>query len=177
MKYLSNLDFALDRAARQRHKRSVLGILGLVFGIQIGVAAWRVQEGVGEISAVKAQLHDTDSRNAQKGAAVLAPDQVILAASAQAMIENLSVPWDELFSSIESARTPTVFVDSITPHAQDASVVIIVKSRDFAVLAKFLRNLSEQAFLAEVELVSETLSEGAGGALRAVIRANWRQAS
>jgi predicted dinucleotide-binding enzyme len=176
MKHAPDLDFAYDRAARRRWKNVLLSILGLVFGLQIGMAAWRLQSLESTQAALKSQRQQILKKGARTDSAELSAEQLKTALAAQTMLQNLAVPWESLLTAIETARTKKILVDAIQPHSQDASVSISVSSADFAGVAEFVERLSQQAVLQDVMLVSEALPENAVGSLRAVISASWRNA-
>ncbi len=170
----ANIDFARDRASNRRYKKALLAILGMVFGLQIGLAAWRFQALEARRATLDVQYRQLTGKSSQTGAAALSPDQLKTVAGAQAMLDSLAVPWEGLLSAIEAARTQHILVDAIQPHAQDGSVSISASSSDFAGVADFIGRLEQQPLLHDVMLVSEALPESGSGSLRVVISANWR---
>lgn len=175
MKHAPNLDFARNRAAAQRWKMAFLATLGLVAGVQIGVAAWRLQTMEAERSTLDSQHRQLAGKNLRSGSTPLTADQMKAAGGAQAMLASLAVPWEGLLSAIEAARTQRILIDTIQPHSDDGSLTINISCVDFAGVAEFIARLGQQELLQDVMLVSETLPDN-GGALRAVISANWRKA-
>lgn len=175
MKHAPNLDFTRNRAAAQRWKKAFLAVLGLVAGVQIGVAAWRLQTMETQRSALDAQYRQLAGKDLRNGGTVLTADQMKAAGGARAMLDSLAVPWEGLLSAIEAARTQRVLIDTIQPHSDDGSLSINVSCADFAGVAEFIARLGQQELLQDVMLVSEALPDN-GGALRAVISANWRKA-
>ena len=105
---------------------------------------------------------------------LLSPDQLKAAQAAQAMLNNLGVPWENLLTAIEAARTQKILIDAVQPHAEDGSVAISVKCADFAALAEFIERLTQQGDLHDVTLVSEARPENAINSLQAVVSAKWR---
>lgn len=176
MKHAPDLDFAYDRAAQRRWKNVFLGVVGLAFGLQIGMAAWRVQSLESTQAALESQRQQVLKRGSRADSAELSAEQLKSALAAQTMLQNLAVPWESLLTAIETARTKKILVDAIQPHAQEASVNISVSSADFAGVAEFVERLSQQSVLQDVMLVSEALPENVVGSLRAVISASWRNA-
>jgi hypothetical protein len=175
MKYTPVLDFARDRAARQRGKKVIFAALGLIFGLQVGVMAWRFQSLESARSSLDTQLRQLTGKGARTDSTLLTVDQIKATGSAQAMLDSLVVPWDGLLSAIEAARTNRILVDTIQPRTEDGSVSISVSCPDFAGVAEFVQRLAHQELLHDVKLVSETLPDNGGGSLRAVISANWRK--
>lgn len=176
MKRTPDLDFAYDRAAHQRWRKALLATLCLVFGLQFGMAAWRWQSLQSTHAALQAQQRQASGKSARADHAELSADQVKAALAAQAMLDSLAVPWEQLLMAIEEAHTKTIVIDAIQPHAEDGSVSISVNCPDFAGVAEFIEQLVQQGMLHDVMLLSETRPENAGGAMHAVINANWRKA-
>lgn len=174
MMHTPELDFALDRAVRRRWRSVIFALLGLGFGLQIGVAAWRLQSAEASRTALQAQHNQLAGKSARAANATLTDDQLKVATSAQAMLNGLAVPWEGLLVAIEEARTKQILVEAIQPQAQDGVVTISVSSENFSALAEFIARCSQQAKLVDVALVSETLPDNGTGSLRAVISAHWR---
>lgn len=175
MKHLPDLDFALDRAARQRWRTGVFAVLGLCFGLQLGIAAWRLQTMESSRAALDSQYRQLVGKTTGNDGSKLSPENAKVAADVRSMFERLSVPWEDLMSAIETARTQRIVVDAIQPRPEDGTVSISVSSHDYAAVADFIRGLTHQEQLQEVILVSETLAETGGSGLRAVISARWRK--
>lgn len=174
MRRAPNLDFSQDRAARRRWRDVLLGVIGLAFGLQLGLAAWRWQALQTAREGLVAQQRQLAGKSARADAAVLSPDQLKAAQAAQAMLNNLGVPWENLLTAIEAARTQKILIDAVQPHAEDGSVTISVKCADFAALAEFIERLTQQGDLHEVMLVSEARPENTANSLQAVVSAKWR---
>ena len=172
MKYTTDLDFALSRAQRQRRRQLVFGALALVFGVQLGAAAWRMQSLETERAALQARQFQLEGAGARSKNTVLTAEQIKLAGSAQTMLNGLAVPWDSLLRAIEAARPPSVLVETITPHVVDGVVNISVSSPDFASVAAFVQSLIQQEALYGVMLASEATPDN-GSALKAVVTAHW----
>ena len=170
------LDFVLDRRARQRWRKLVFAALGLAFGLQLGIAGWRLQSMQAQRNALDAQFRQLQGKPVLARVDTPSPEQLRLALGAQAMVDSLSVPWEDLLGAIEAARTSRVVVEAIQPRAQDGSVRISVACPDFGCVAEFTQRLARQEQLLAVMLASEALPEGDAGSLRAVISANWRKA-
>lgn len=172
MKYTADLDFAVSRVQRLRRRQLVFGALALVFGLQLGATAWRMQSLETERTALQARQRQLEGKSARSNNVALTAEQIKVASSAQTMLNGLAVPWDSLLQAIEAARPPRVVVDTITPHAVDGVVNISVSSPDFASVAAFIHSLMQQEALYGVMLASESTTDN-GGALRAVVTAHW----
>ncbi len=174
MRRAPNLDFALDRAARRQWRNVLLGIMGLTFGLQIGIAAWRWQSLQTTREALVSHQRQQTGKRTRSDAAELSPDQLKAAVAVQAMLNSLAVPWETLLRAIEAAHTQRILIDAVQPHAEDGSVTINVKCADFDALAEFMKRLTQQGELSDVTLVSEARPENATNSLQAMISAKWR---
>lgn len=172
MKYTADIDFALSRAQRQRRRQLVFGVLALIFGVQLGAAAWRIQSLEAERTELQARQRQLEGKSARSTNIALTVEQTKLASNVQTMLNGLAVPWDSLLQAIEAARPPSVLVETITPHAVDGVVSISVSSPDFASVAAFVQSLMQQEALYDVMLASEATPDN-GGALKAVVTAHW----
>lgn len=173
MKHTPDLDFARDRAARQHRRNIFFAVLGLVFGLQIGMAAWRWQSVESEHAALNSQRRQLTGKHVGADGVEPSAEQLKAARGAQAMLDSLALPWEGLLSAIEAARTKTILIDVIQPRTEDGSVSISVSCPDFAGVAEFIEQLVQQGRLHDVMLVSEVLPENASAAMHAVISANW----
>ena len=169
MTFAPGIDLVRDRLARRRRWRVVVAVVGLVFGLQVGWAALRLQQ----IDADRAALQKPQRTWPVRG--TWTTDHVRLATAAQAMLGALAVPWDGLLKAVESACPASVWVEAIQPNPKTGHVSIRVRTRDFADLAELVHRLSRQSILSEVTLASEALSDQ-GDVLYAVVQARWRPA-
>jgi predicted dinucleotide-binding enzyme len=174
MKWLPELDFALNRARRSTQRKAVIVGVALLFGLQVGAAAWRWLALRDAHAVLVAKQRQLASKGARTSAEPLTADQTKLAVSAQTMLNSLAVPWEVLLQAIESSRPQRVVVDAIQPNAIDGGVNIGITSPDFAEVAAFVNALHKQKSLSGVMLASEALPDNGGTALRAVIHANWQ---
>jgi hypothetical protein len=176
MKRVPDLDFAIDRAARRRWRKVLLGIIGLAIGLQVGLGVWRWQTLQAAREALVSQQRQQFGKSARAEAVELSAEQLKVAVAAQSMLNSLAVPWENLLAAVEVARTQKILVDAVQPHVEDGTVTISVKCADFAALSEFIDRLEQQDSLLDVMLVSEVRQENAANALQATISAKWRSA-
>ncbi len=172
MKHLADLDFALNRAQRLHSRQAIFAALALIFGLQLGSAAWRLRSLEIEQTALELRQGQLNGNGLRSNELEFTAEQSRLASSVQVMINGLAVPWDSLLQAIEAARPSRMIVDSITPLAADGLVSISVSSPDFASVAELIQGLMQQTVLRDVMLTSEALPDNAG-VLRAVVTARW----
>lgn len=175
MTHRVEIDFALNRPQRARRKQMVWAVVGLIFGLQIGLAAWRAQSLEANRSALQKKQLQIANRNARSDKSALTAEQSAQAGSAQAMLDSLAVPWDSVLQAIEAARPSRLVVESIQPQQADGVINLSVNSPDYATLAEFVQQLAHAPSLQQVMLVSETLVDTGGGTLQATLSAHWKQ--
>lgn len=167
------LDFAVDRGVRQRLRVYVVSALGLCFGVQLGLIAWRVEATQAKRVATQAQYRQLAENANKTRITSLNPEELKTVAAARAMLKNLAVPWEGLLSSVEAARTKRILVTTIKPNADARSVNISFNCERFSDAAEFITRLEQQAWLSDIKLVSEAAPENGSGPLQVVIVANW----
>jgi hypothetical protein len=130
----------------------------------------------------KAQSHhDTLSerlRDKLPRRAAVAPDAQTLAEvqHANRIIDQLTVPWDELFNAVESADARGLAVLSLTPNALDRSLRLAGEARSMNDLLAYVGRVAEQPTLSGVHLLAynTVLREGVPVVAFTLV-ATWRQ--
>ncbi|MBY0468010.1 MAG: hypothetical protein K2Q07_03415 [Burkholderiaceae bacterium] len=86
---------------------------------------------------------------------VTPPDAATLAAirRANAVIEQLAVPWGELFEAIEAADARGLGVLSLTPSARDRSLRLAGEARSMSELLAYVQRMAAQPALQQVHLL------------------------
>ena len=176
MKKTPQLDFAKDRAALQRWHQAALSLLGLAVGLQFGIAAWRYQTQHERLAAVEQKYRQAEVANTRSANAPLSAAQAQDAVRAHAMLAQLSVPWEDLLSAIEAARTLPITIEALQPQAQEGTVSISATAADFSEVAGFIQRLEQQEKLHHVVLLTENRPGNSAGMLRFTLSAHWRQA-
>lgn len=84
------------------------------------------------------------------------PDAPTLAAirRANAVIEQLSVPWGDLFEAIEAADARGLGLLSLTPSARDRSLRLAGEARSMAELLAYVQRMAAQPALQQVHLLA-----------------------
>ena len=127
--------------------------------IDAGVSYHSAQTTLAENQARLAQR--TPVRNAPK----VSPQEV---AAARETVERLALPWDDLFSAIESAASDKVALAAIEPDPRNGTVTISGDSKDYLAALSYVLNLSNTDGLARVQLVRhEQKNEGVSFAVSA----------
>lgn len=109
---------------------------------------------------------------------VTAADPQVLAdlRRANAIIDQLTVPWDELFDAVQAADARGLGVLSLTPNARDRTVRLSGESRSMTDLLAYLDRMAAQPALSQVHLLGyNTLPRDGVPVLSFTLVATWRQ--
>ena len=151
--------------------------LALAVVLMVAVLAWA---GYAQHQAQKAQ-HQYAALEQKMAANKLAaaPANPALQQAWLAALQQLNLPWQGLFSALETAQTPELVLLAIEPDASSGLVRITGLANDFAAVQAYLQRLSEQPALSQVLLQNYKntgISAGAtpGGGLRFTAQARWQ---
>lgn len=108
-----------------------------------------------------------------------APDPQALAElqRANGVIDQLAVPWEELFDTLEAADARRVAVLSLAPNARDRSLRLAGEARVMDDLLAYVSRLAQRPTLAQVHLLGYTTSLRDGvPVISFTVAASWRPA-
>jgi Tfp pilus assembly protein PilN len=89
-------------------------------------------------------------------------------AAVRETVQRLSLPWDELFTALESAASDKVALAAIEPDARAGTVTISGDGKDYLAALSYVLNLSRSEGLERVQLVRhEQKNEGVSFAVSA----------
>ena len=89
-------------------------------------------------------------------------------AAVRETVQRLTLPWDDLFSAIESVASDKVALAAIEPDPRNGTVTISGDSKDYLAALSYVLNLSHSEGLARVQLVRhEQKNEGVSFAVSA----------
>lgn len=95
---------------------------------------------------------------------------------ANAVIDRLTVPWEELFDAIESADARGLGLLSLIPNARARSVRLSGESRSVADVMAYADRMAAQAALSQVHLLSYTTTvRGDVPVVTFTLAGTWRQ--
>lgn len=131
----------------------------------------RVAELRGEIDATT--LHPVRSRGAVT--ARLEPALARELRAADQAVQQLSLPWEELFASIESATYERVALLAIQPDPLKRELSITGEALDYLALLTYVARLGEPGMLTDVHLVRHEMREDASlRPLQFTVAARWK---
>jgi Tfp pilus assembly protein PilN len=149
------------RATRQRSPwigRVMLAAAALV-ALDAGASYYTAKKTLNENQAHLAQR--TPARTAPK----VSPQEV---AAVRETVQRLTLPWDDLFSAIESVASDKVALAAIEPDPRNGTVTISGDSKDYLAALSYVLNLSHREGLNRVQLVRhEQKNEGVSFAVSA----------
>jgi len=74
-------------------------------------------------------------------------------------VQRLSLPWDGLFSALESAASDQVALLAIEPDPRSGTVVISGTSKDYLAALTYVLNLRRDEKLGRVQLVRHEVKQ------------------
>jgi hypothetical protein len=93
---------------------------------------------------------------------------------ANAVLEQLNVPWGKLFAAIEGAQNPNVALLSVQPDAHSSVLLISGQARTLSALWSYMERLQRSERLRDVVLVSHEIRRKEPGQPAAfVLSAQW----
>lgn len=109
---------------------------------------------------------------------VAPPDATTLAAirRANAVIDQLSVPWADLFNAVEGADARGLGVLSLTPNARDRTLRLAGEARSMGELLAYVERMAAQPALRQVHLLGYSTAVRDGvSVVSFTLAATWRQ--
>ena len=128
-----------------------LAAIGVVAGSEVCSRVAQAHEAAqGRHDLVEARLRGSGPRRA-----VVAPDAQTLADvhRANAVIDQLTVPWEDLFGAVEAADARGLGLLSLTPNARERSLRLVGESRSIDELLDYVERLAAQPTLSQVHLL------------------------
>jgi hypothetical protein len=141
-----------------------LGWLLLVAGLAVAAgAAWRyeaVQANAAEVDAVVRRTRQALRQPAPVPLSAAESRQAVVGARrASEVVQQLNVPWNTLFATLESASTPDAVLLAIESDSDKRKVRITAEARDLKAMLAFLKVLEGQPALAGVQLQTHGIQQ------------------
>jgi hypothetical protein len=103
------------------------------------------------------------------------PEELRRIALANAAIDKLSVPWNELLSAFESIRLPHIGLLSLVPNADERSMRMSGEARSVPDLMAYVERVAALPSLAQVHLVGfETVPRDGARVVSFTLFAKWQ---
>ena len=145
----------------------------LVFSEHVAEASQQHAKAQARNDQLSERLRDKTPRRA-----ATAPDALTLAEVQRAnrIIDQLTVPWDELFNAVEAADARGLAVLSLTPNALDRSLRLAGESRSMNELLAYVGRVAQQPGLSGVHLLAyNTVLRDGVPVVSFTLAATWRQ--
>jgi Tfp pilus assembly protein PilN len=164
----------------QHRSRTGWAVLGI--GVIAAVAAAVLYAGLSERSG---RWEKVTQKAAARNAAVAAvrdnPEDrrrlALQVESANEVIGRLSLPWNELFRSIEDSAIDTVALLSVQPQPQQRLVALNGEARSYADVLEYMQRLDASGAFAHTRLLSHKVKrEDPRHPVAFAIAAGWRVA-
>jgi hypothetical protein len=159
----------VGRGARSPWAGRVLIAVALAFAFDVGLSYQHERDSAAQNQAklAKVQPRSTPSRK-------VSPEEV---AVVRETVERIGMPWERLFSALESASSDQVALLGIEPDPKAGTVVISGDSKDYLAALSYVLNLSRSDALSRVQLVRhEVKGNDPQGAVSFAVSAAWSEA-
>ena len=157
------LDFCRTRRSSPWIGRVLLALAACV-AFDAGLSYHSARKTLGENQARLA-------KRTPGGAAAKATPQEV--AAVRETVQRLSLPWDELFTALESAASDQVALASIEPDPRAGTVTISGDGKDYLAALSYVLNLSRTEGLERVQLVRHEQKNEGNGAVNFAVSAAW----
>lgn len=166
------LDFTSRRPAGRR-----FGALLLLAGaVTIYVLLSSFEDLQREDELLQAELERVERRVRGVSLVVTNVDEATAAEIrlANAVIDQLTLPWEKLFGAIEGASFGKVVLLGITPDSRSGTVEIVGEATDREAMVDYVKKLGSQPSLTSVYLLShEYQRRGGARPYRFTVAASW----
>ena len=152
-----------------------LAALALAFTLNLGRSWYTLREEIAQREA-----HLMTSIEAPRDRSLIkvsnAPVREGELTAARDTIRRLSVPWDALFSALESAQTERASLLSIEPDVENGTVTLSGEAKDYLAALSYVANLEQQKTLSRVHMAKhETRQNDPQHPIAFVISASWKE--
>ena len=150
----------------------VLLAAGVVCAAGLGHLGWQQQQQHAVQVARLARLHAPGTTGARLDASQQKDEPAVIAAREQ--LEKARLPWDNLFSALESADQSDIALLAIAPEPMRQLVKIHAEARNFDAMLAYQRHLQMNTGLTQVVLTDHTVvKDSPEKPVRFHIIANW----
>ena len=147
----------------QSHAGPHLGRWLLVVGVlAASIALLEYQKVTGDLHAQQAEVDSLRSMSRGSRAAIEAddadsPEVREQIKKANAVLDQLNVPWGDLFAAIEMAQSADIALLQVQPDARSHTVLLSGGASDLAAVLEYIGRLERAENLSEVLLVSHKI--------------------
>lgn len=173
---LRRLELDLLRPDRPAWPGYALAVMALAFALDVGLS---YRDRRLDVAALEARLARAAPARAAESAVgprtSFGPEDLTLA---RETLRRLSLPWEELFAALESARSDRVALLAIEPDAESGAISISGEARDYLAALTYAERLAQAKGLRNVHLLRHEIRRDASQrTVTFTVSANWRQES
>ena len=154
------------------------GITLLVAGIAsaIGLLAWLKQLNTEftRLNTDRQQIQQPVSASPKLAAKESQEKQQEIAAVRDS-IDELSLPWQNLFTALENMNNPNIRLASVEPNARQRKLKITASTTDILNMFRYIHDLSDQRVFNDILLMSHEYRPGQPVPVRFTVEAAWVQ--
>lgn len=153
------------RALRLEYRVQPPGWAGwalLALAVLLGAdAAFTWFAGQTELAELRAAVERPPAHTTLRRRAAAQDDPTIAAdlRFASRVLDDLALPWNELFQSLEGAQDERVALLSVRPDAHKGILQMTGEAKDYAAILTFITRLEESRVMSGVHLVNHEIRE------------------
>jgi hypothetical protein len=167
---------------RPAGRGSRIGLYLLVGGALVALGAVVYQRHLArEVVVLEARLAEMRSMASRSAPALSereadTPEVRDQIKKANAVLQQMNVPWSELFAAIESAENGQIALLAVQPDARSHSVLMAGEAKDLPTALAYLERLERTKRLRDVVLMThEVKSKEPGQPVAFTLSAGWRE--
>lgn len=171
------INFGAAPATRGRAAGALMLLLAALGAAGTAHEHEQLSQALERLQLQQTRLQNRVEGGRQSATATLPPDAAMQRRllQARAVVEPLAVPWDGLFTALESVPTRGVQIQELVPDAQARTLRIGGQAKDLPTALAYMERLAEQPLLGQVHLVSSQPGTGEGSPLLSfALQATWR---
>lgn len=173
---MRRLELELLRPDRPAWPGYALAVMALAFALDVGLS---YRDRRADVAALEARLARTAPARAAATAvgsrSSFGPEDLTLA---RETLQRLSLPWEELFAALESARSDRVALLAVEPDSESGAISISGEARDYLAALTYAERLAQAKGLRNVHLLRhEIRSDTSRRTVTFTVSANWRRES
>ena len=131
-----------------------------------------------EAAQMEAKLSRLESRGERTGKVTLSDATVREIHRANAVLDQIALPWDRLFRAVESAAGDKVGLLGITPDPKSGTAEVAGEAVDMNAMFDYVKQLQRQPYLTRVYLLNHKLNDqDPQHPIRFTVTASWFEKS
>lgn len=167
-----SLNFAEARSARW----PLALLVGAIVAAGVSWTAYtQVRDQIDALSTSGSRAEERELRKSSSLTLSAPADLPAKMAKAQQILNQLTLPWDDLFAQLESVKAEGVTLLALEPDADRATVTLSGEAVDVAAMLTYIAHLEQAKSLSQIHLQRhEVMVNEAAKPVRFTVGAKWK---